>query len=156
MVRYHVLWHVLSPVRLAVLDGGVARSLVRWPQVMSALLERAIRRSLRMSIHQALLQLTPVETRLVVLFWYLAERWGSTPAGIAVRLRISHAVLGQLVGCQRASVTTALGHLSDSGVVSPSADGTWLLQGSPPDELAADIQWEPPAAVSASAGASLR
>ena len=51
---------------------------------MSALLERAIRRTLRMSIHQALLQLSPVETRLLVLFWHLAERWGRvTPDGIA-------------------------------------------------------------------------
>ena len=39
-----------------------------------------------MSIHQALLQLSPVETRLLVLFWYLAERWGRvTPDGISVR-----------------------------------------------------------------------
>ena len=50
-----------------------------------------------MSIHQALLQLSPVETRLLVLFWHLAERWGHvTPDGITVRLRISHEVLGQL------------------------------------------------------------
>ena len=45
LVRYHVLWHVLSPVRLAVLDEQFARSLAQWPQVMSALLERAVRRT---------------------------------------------------------------------------------------------------------------
>ena len=55
---------------------------------MGALLERAVRRTQRMSIHQALLQLSPVETRLLVLFWHLAERWGHvTPDGITVRLR---------------------------------------------------------------------
>ena len=59
-----------------------ARS-ANWPQVMGALLERAVRRVQRMSIHQALLQLSPVETRLLVLFWHLAERWGHvTPDGI--------------------------------------------------------------------------
>jgi hypothetical protein len=41
------------------------RDLARWPQVMSTLLERAVRRTHR-----------TVETRLVVLFWHLAERWG--------------------------------------------------------------------------------
>ena len=87
---------------------------------MATLLERAIRRTLRMSVHQALLQLSPVETRLLVLFWHLAERWGRvTPDGISVRLRISHELLGQLVGCRRASVTTALHRVDDSGLVDP-------------------------------------
>ena len=142
LVRYHVLWHVLAPVRLAPLDGIFARSLAGWPQVTSALLERAIRRTLRMSIHQALLQLTPVETRLLVLFWHLAERWGHvTPDGISVRLRMSHEVLGQLVGSQRPSVTTGLRRIDESGLIVRRADGTWLLRGSPPDELA-QIHWQ--------------
>jgi hypothetical protein len=142
LVRYHVLWHVLAPSRLAVLDDAFARSLANWPQVMSMLLERAIRRTLRMSVHQALLQLSPVETRLLVLFWHLAERWGRvTPDGISVRLRMSHELLGQLVGCRRASVTTALHRVNDSGMVVRNADGTWLLRGSPPDELA-EISWQ--------------
>ena len=118
LVRYRVLWHVLAPSRLAVLDETFARTLAEWPQVMSMLLERAIRRTLRMSVHQALLQLSPVETRLVVLFWHLAERWGRvTPDGISVKLRMSHELLGQLVGCRRASVTTALHRVNDSGLV---------------------------------------
>ena len=142
LVRYHVLWHVLAPTKLAVLDDAFARTLAAWPQVMSTLLERAIRRTLRMSIHQALLQLSPVETRLLVLFWHLAERWGRvTPDGISVRLRMSHELLGQLVGCRRASVTTALHRVSDSGLVVRRTDGSWLLRGSAPDELA-EIRWE--------------
>ena len=131
------------PSRLAVLDDAFARTLAEWPQVMSMLLERAIRRTLRMSVHQALLQLSPVETRLLVLFWHLAERWGRvTPDGISVRLRMSHELLGQLVGCRRASVTTALHRVNDSGLVIRNANGTWLLRGSPPDELA-EISWQP-------------
>ena len=142
LVRYRVLWHVLAPSRLAVLDETFARTLAEWPQVMSMLLERAIRRTLRMSVHQALLQLSPVETRLVVLFWHLAERWGRvTPDGISVKLRMSHELLGQLVGCRRASVTTALHRVDDSGLVTRRNDGTWLLRGSPPDELA-EISWQ--------------
>ena len=98
LIRYHVQWRVIEPVRLAVLDDAFARALTEWPQVTSALFERGMRRALRMSV-QALLQLSPVETRLLVLFWFLAERWGHvTPAGIVVRLQLSHQLLGQLVG----------------------------------------------------------
>ncbi len=143
LVRHLVAWHVLAPVRVAVLDDRLARSMARWPQVMSTLLERAVRRAHRMSIHEALLQLSPVETRLLVLFWHLAERWGHvTPAGIALRLRLPHALLGQLVGCRRASVTTALQHIYASGELMRRADGTWLLTGEPPDVLSS-VHWEP-------------
>ena len=146
LVRYHVQWHVLTPMRLAVLDGAFARLLASWPQVMGALLERVVRRVQRMAIHQALLQLSPVETRLLVLFWHLAERWGRvTPHGVTIRLRISHEVLGQLVGCRRSSVTTALRHIDESGLIVRQADGTWLLRGSPPDELE-EIHWHQGAA----------
>ena len=146
LVRYRVRWHVLAPVRLAILDEPFARSLAAWPQVMGALLERALRRTLQMSIHQALLQLSPVENRLLVLFWHLAERWGHvTPDGVSLRLRLSHELLGQLVGSRRASVTTALRRIGESGLVVRRSDGAWLLRGSPPDELA-EIQWRHPAA----------
>ena len=142
LVRHRVGWHVLETVRLAVLDEDLGRRLVQWPQVMSMLLERAIKRTQRMSIHVALLQLSPVETRLLVLFWHLAERWGRvTPAGVIVRLRLPHALLGQLVGCKRASVTTALQRVYASGELMRRSDGSWLLLGSPPDELA-QLHWE--------------
>jgi CRP/FNR family transcriptional regulator, cyclic AMP receptor protein len=141
LVRYHVLWEVLEPVKVAVLDDEFSRLLAEWPQVMRVLLERAVRRSLRLSVHAALLQLSPVETRLLILFWFLAERWGRvTPAGVVLRLRLSHQMLGQLVGCRRASVTTALHRMEESGFVSRRADRTWLLRGSPPNEMA-QIHW---------------
>jgi hypothetical protein len=143
LVRYRVAWNVLMPVRVAVLDDDFGRSLACWPQVMSTLLERAVRRTHRMSIHEALLQLSPVETRLLMLFWHLAERWGHvTSAGIALRLRLPHALLGQLVGCRRASVTTALQHIYSTGELERRPDGTWLLSGDPPDELTS-VHWEP-------------
>jgi CRP/FNR family transcriptional regulator, cyclic AMP receptor protein len=142
LVPCRVGWHVLMPLRLGVLDDSFARSMARFPQVTSALLERAIRRTHRMSVHEALLQLTPVETRLLVLFWHLAERWGRvTPAGIMLRLRLPHALLGQLVGCRRASVTTGLQHIYASGELVRPDDGTWLLTGSAPDELTT-LHWE--------------
>ncbi len=135
LIRYHVSWHVLAPTRMAVLDDGFARALAEWPQVMTTLLERAIRRTLRMAVHEAVLQLSPVETRLHVFFWHLAERWGHvTPDGVRVRLPLSHALLGDLVGSRRASVTTGLRHLSESGLLTRHANDVWLITGSPPDE----------------------
>ena len=141
LVRYDVLWHVLQPLRFAILDEQFQRALAEWPQVMGALLERTIRRTVRQSVHQALLQLSPVETRLVVLFWFLAERWGHvTPAGVTLRLRLTHQLIGQLVGVQRASVTTALRHVAAAGRVIRRSDGTWLLRGQAPGDLA-HLHW---------------
>jgi hypothetical protein len=149
LLRYRVAWHVLTPVRLAVLDEKVGRLLGNWPHVMNTLLERAIRRSHRMSIHEALLQLSPVETRLLVLFWHLAERWGHvTSAGIVLRLRLPHALLGQLVGCRRASITTALQRIYATEKLVRRSDGSWLLIGTPPDELA-QLHWEGAGSVAA-------
>jgi CRP/FNR family transcriptional regulator, cyclic AMP receptor protein len=140
-VQFDIAWNVLEPTRLAVLDADFARLLARWPAVMLALLDRQIRRTARMAVHQAILELSPVETRLLVLFWHLAERWGRvSPAGITLRLRLPHHLLGQLVGCRRASVTTAMRHIDQTGLVLKRADGTWLLRGSPPDELA-EVHW---------------
>ena len=60
--------------------------------------------------------------------------------GIALRLRLSHALLGRLVGCQRSSVTTALQHVYASGHLKRRHDGSWLLVGPPPDEMAG-VHW---------------
>jgi CRP/FNR family cyclic AMP-dependent transcriptional regulator len=141
LVHYRLLWHVLSPVSLVVLNHAFVRLVREWPQVFSELLERTVRRTVRMAVHQALLQLSPVETRLLVLFWHLAERWGRvTPDGIVLPLGLTHQVLGQLVGSQRASVTTALKEITRSGRAVHRADGTWLLRGAPPDELSR-LEW---------------
>jgi CRP/FNR family transcriptional regulator, cyclic AMP receptor protein len=144
LVHYHVSWHVLEPVQIALLDDRFARTLMQWPQVTASLLERAMRRTQRMAVHQAILQLSPVETRLLALFWHLAERWGRvSPDGIVVPLHLSHQMLGQLVGCQRASVTTALKAIEMSAAAERRADGSWLLHASPPDELT-QLHWEHP------------
>jgi CRP/FNR family transcriptional regulator, cyclic AMP receptor protein len=144
LVRYHVSWHVLEPVQVALLDDRFARTLMQWPQVTASLFERAMRRAQRMAVHQAILQLSPVETRLLVLFWHLAERWGRvSPAGIVLPLHLSHQMLGQLVGCQRASVTTALKAIEMSAAAERRPDGSWLLLDAPPDELT-HLQWEHP------------
>jgi CRP-like cAMP-binding protein len=142
LVRYHVQWRVLETTRIAVLDEVFARALGDWPTVTAAILERAVRRTHRLAIHHALLQLSPVETRLLLLFWHLAERWGRvTPEGIAIGLPLSHEMLGHLVGSRRASVTTALARVCASGQLRRRDDSRWVLLGSPPGELT-QLHWQ--------------
>jgi DNA-binding transcriptional ArsR family regulator len=66
----------------------------------------------------------------------MADRWGKvTPEGVHVPLKLTHQLLGRVIGAQRPSVTTALKQLMEDGLVSRREDGTWLLHGDPPDTL---------------------
>jgi CRP/FNR family cyclic AMP-dependent transcriptional regulator len=77
-----------------------------------------------------------VDVRLLVMMWYLADRWVKvTPGGVNVPLRLTHQTLGRLVGAQRPSVTTALKQLAVEGLLTRAADGSWLLHGDAPDTL---------------------
>ena len=57
------------------------------------------------------------------------------PEGIALPLPLSHQRLADLVGAHRPAVTSAMGELTRSGMLSRREDRTWLLHGSPPAEL---------------------
>lgn len=73
--------------------------------------------------------------QLHMLFWELADRWGTVRGdGVHVPLRLTHAVLADLVAARRPTVTKALGELAGrSAVAWTGAD--WLLTGAPPAEL---------------------
>ncbi len=130
-----VTWTALQPVRLAVLDRRIAAVLGRWPELVSALVARAVRRSFELATNQATSHLTRVDARLELLFWGLADRWGRVgPDGVVLELPLTHQVLGRLVGAQRPSVTTALSDLSRRGVIERREDGAWVLHGDPPGD----------------------
>lgn len=132
-----IVWSVLSPTSLAVLDRRFAGELARWPEVTAALLDRMGERSLRLAVTQAISQLTRVDRRLSALFWHLAERWGRVGnEGVVVPLALTHRILGQLVGARRPTVSTALSELAERGELIRRADGSWLLRGDPPDPSA--------------------
>ena len=66
---------------------------------------------------RAVTHLTRVDDRLLVLMWFLAERWGRVrPEGVVVPLKLTHQLLAALVGAKRPSVTTALGELTAAGL----------------------------------------
>jgi hypothetical protein len=132
-----VLWSVLSPSTLAVLDRRFAAELARWPEITACLFDRLSERSLRLATTQAISQLTRVDRRLKALLWHLAERWGRVSGdGVVVPLALTHRILGQLVGARRPTVSTALGELAERGELTRRVDGSWVLRGSPPDASA--------------------
>lgn len=135
-VPFDVVWHVLEPARIAVLDRQFARVVGHWPEMLEVLMRGAVRRAQSLAITLAVSHLRRVDVRVCVMLWYLADRWGKvTSDGVNVPLRLTHQTLGRLVGAQRPSVTTALKQLAAAGTVTRAEDQTWMLHGDPPDTL---------------------
>src|SRR3954468_17870871 len=129
-------WTVLEPARLAVLAGGFARVACRYPELMAKLIGRTLRRSRWLSILLTISSMPRVDARVQALFWHLADRWGRvTLDGVVVPVRLTHEMIGRLVGAHRPSVTTAISELSRNGRVARTPQG-WLLRGDPPSAAA--------------------
>ncbi|HEX6457465.1 MAG TPA: Crp/Fnr family transcriptional regulator [Thermoleophilaceae bacterium] len=129
-------WTAVDTVRVAVLDRRFMNTMVRYPEVVGAILDRVMVRSRWLSFHLAVCHLKRIETRLLVVLWHFADRWGRVgPNGVTVPIRITHQLLAGVVGAQRPSVTTALSALRRSGEVERLPDGSWRLHGDPPQEF---------------------
>jgi hypothetical protein len=127
-------WQVLQPTQVAILDRRFAQVAGRWPEVVSALMERSVQRARLLAFQMGVGHLRRVDARLLLLFWRLADRWGRmTPDGVVLPLSLTHGWLANLVGAQRPSVTTALGTLVGAGRLERLDDGGWLLRGGPPE-----------------------
>jgi CRP/FNR family cyclic AMP-dependent transcriptional regulator len=134
-----VTWSALQPVRLAVLDRRVTALMGRWPELISAVLSRALRHSFELTITHATSHLTRVDARLQLLFWALADRWGRVGRdGVVLELPLTHQVIASLIGAQRPSVTKALTELGRRQVIERRKDGAWVLRGPSPAERGLD------------------
>jgi CRP/FNR family transcriptional regulator, cyclic AMP receptor protein len=132
LLESSVRWSAPSDVSLALLDRRLAVELCSYPELYLVLIDRMSQRSGRLATTQAISQMTGVDRRLLALFWYLAERWGRmTALGVHVPLRISHRLLGQLIGARRPTISAAVGQLAQSGELVRRPDGTWLVSGRP-------------------------
>jgi hypothetical protein len=132
-----ITWNVLMTARIAILDHRFVARTARWPELTTALLARAIKRSRSLTVQLAICNVQRVEARLLLLMWHLAERWGRVSKhGIVLPLQLTHRMLASLVGARRPTVTTALKELSLQGRVSRRDDGMWVLHGDAPTELA--------------------
>jgi CRP/FNR family transcriptional regulator, cyclic AMP receptor protein len=126
-------WQVVHGARLAVLDHRFLAFAARWPPLLAAIVERAVRRSHRLALQLAITDLRRVDERIVLFFWHLADRWGRMgPEGVSVPLPVTHDVLAQLVCAQRPTVTSALRRLTVDGRIRRRADKTWVLAPEPP------------------------
>ena len=130
-------WEALRRSRIAVLDVEFVRRIGPYPELFGQLAARALRRSRHLAINMAIVHQPKVETRLHMLLWDLADRWGTVrPDGVFIPLRLTHEVLAALVAARRPTVTAALGALERLGAVR-RVEGGWLLHGDPPGELTA-------------------
>jgi CRP-like cAMP-binding protein len=128
-------WTVFQPIQLAVLDAEFARRASRWPEIGSHLLGRALMRSRYLAILVAIISQRRIETRLTMLFWHLADRFGQMRGEwIEIPLPLTHSLLGEVVAARRPTVTTALTHLQERGVLRRSGGG-WCLASTPPPAL---------------------
>jgi CRP/FNR family transcriptional regulator, cyclic AMP receptor protein len=127
-VSTDVAWTVLAPLGLAILNADFLGRAARFPTVLARVSERGVGRAKALALHEAITNLKHVETRLLVLFWYLAERFGRVgPESIAVSVPLTHEHLARLVGAARPSVTTGLGRLAARGLLVRDQEGTWRL-----------------------------
>jgi CRP/FNR family transcriptional regulator, cyclic AMP receptor protein len=142
-----VTWNVLERTSLALIDSQAAARLRRYPEVMAVVLDRLSGRADRLALTQAIAKTTGVETRVEMLLWHLAERWGRVSSdGVIVPIRLSHRMLGSLIGARRPTVSTAVARLDELGRVQRLADGRWLLTGRGPEpgDLAPEEELETP------------
>ncbi|MGE5617538.1 MAG: Crp/Fnr family transcriptional regulator [Candidatus Woesearchaeota archaeon] len=129
-------WSIVEPVRLALLDDDfVDRMIGRFPELAAAVVGRAMQRARNLAVNMAIVHQARVDSRLHMLLWHLAGRWGRVRTeGTVVPFRLTHRTLADLVAARRPTVTSALSDLSRRGLVQ-SRGGEWILFGGPPREL---------------------
>ena len=125
-----VRWSAYDPATIAVLDNRFAVAAQRWPALSSTAHMRLAAHGDRLATHLAICQLPRVGDRIVALLCHLAERFGRiAPDGVVVDMRLTHRLIGELVGAQRPTVSLALTSLLEEGRVTRRANGTLGLDG---------------------------
>ena len=131
-----VRWEALEPVRLAVLDRRLTAVLGRWPELIAAVVGRAVARSRELALNLAIGQIVGIELRLLVVLWRIAQRWGAREAGgVVLPVHLPHHLLASLAAARRPTVTRALGQLTEQNLVSRRSDGLLVLHGAPPNQF---------------------
>jgi CRP/FNR family transcriptional regulator, cyclic AMP receptor protein len=130
-------WSIVLPTRVAALDCAFEQRIAKYPELARCLVARAIQRSKNLAVNMAIVHQARVDVRLHMLLWHLAARWGRVRSdGTVLKLRLTHAVLADLVAARRPTVTTALSELARRGLVRTDGE-TWVLSGEAPGELVA-------------------
>jgi CRP/FNR family transcriptional regulator, cyclic AMP receptor protein len=121
-------WLVIERARVAILDEGFARRAAHFPEIALALIRRGLLRSQYLAMLVAIISQRRIESRLNMLFWHLADRFGQTRGDwVSVPVPLTHRLLSELVAARRPSVTTALSQLQERGVLRREGSG-WLVR----------------------------
>ncbi len=130
-------WRVLERTEVAVLDIRFAMRVSTYPEITSELMARTLRRARYFAVIMAIVHQPRVDMRVLMLLWHLADRCGRVGRdGVLVPMRLTHAVLADLLAARRPTISGALGSLEREGLVLQTREG-WLLYGSPPSEMPA-------------------
>ncbi len=134
MIPPELDWRVFRPTRLAVLDQRITTLIGRRPQLVVNFSGRILRRARSVAYIMAISHHSRVEDKLLVTLWHLASSFGRvTSEGVVIPFRLTHEVLGEIVGAQRPSVTTALGRLQDTHQIKRAAGGGYVMLADPAD-----------------------
>lgn len=134
MIPPEVDWRVFRPTRVAIIDERITKIICSRPELVIAFSSRLYRRARHAEYIMAISHLPKVEHKLLATLWHLASNWGKvTPQGVYIPFRLTHEVLGEILGAKRPSVTTAMTHLQQRGEVATGAGGGYLLKGNPAD-----------------------
>jgi hypothetical protein len=130
-------WALISTGHLAMIDEEFHQAAQGFPSILTLLMDRVVARSRWLGFHVALCQLPRIDHRLLLIFRYVAERWGVEEArGVKIPIRLSHRNLAAMIGARRPKVSSALTTLAESGVVQQAPDGSWTFFAAGVDPLA--------------------
>ncbi len=120
-------WSILESACLALLDARLQIIGRRWPQLMTAILQRGAQQTRHGLLQQAIGQLPRVEHRLLALLWSIADRRGVVRGeGVWVELPVTQETLAQMIGARRPTVSLGLKRLVEEGHIT-AREGGWLL-----------------------------
>lgn len=134
MIPPELDWRVFRPTRLAVLDERITTLIGRRPQLVVNFSGRILRRARSVAYIMAISHHTRVDDKLLVTLWHLASSFGRvTSEGVVIPFRLTHEVLGEIIGAQRPSVTTAIGRLQDTAQIKRAPGGGYVMLADPAD-----------------------
>jgi CRP-like cAMP-binding protein len=128
-------WRVVEDASVVLLDEVFTRMACQWPELMSQLMDRALRRSRSLAVQLAISQARRADVRVMALFWHLADRWGRvTPDGVLVELDLTHSLLSRLTCLRRPTVSVTLKELRETRQLIALSRSSWLLHGARPSD----------------------
>jgi CRP/FNR family transcriptional regulator, cyclic AMP receptor protein len=121
-------WSCVIDSTVVALDDDFPQYLIRWP-ALGAIVRQQLASQVEAALRQcALTGLSRVDDRILALFWHLADGWGTVRHdGIAIRLPLTHRLIGRLVAAERATISLGTSRLAERGLLGRTGTRTWLL-----------------------------